>query len=297
MSEWRDEINRKALARLEKALPDVFPPPVLTHALARRFTPPMPRLAVDFLLAGASVAGRPLVPCAGEAQRHPGGLDLAAGGRTTGSRQTARPPGRRRAPGLAGGPFSGPARALSGTRSCARPRFLLHLRPADLPVWLACGFVKSRRQPQRRVACRLCGRLGFVDGAERLCVGAQAAAAAALCANRWTPVENRGGRPPRPAVPGLARPPRRAVAEAVGLLGRTEPAGHQSRRACRQMRRGGAVAAGQLAAMRLLPCLARRVNRGPASQRECNDRTSYRGFRRGVIRATRQVVPHHPHRR
>jgi hypothetical protein len=47
MSEWRDEINRKALARLEKALPEVFPPPVLTHAMGRRFTPPMPRLAID----------------------------------------------------------------------------------------------------------------------------------------------------------------------------------------------------------------------------------------------------------
>jgi hypothetical protein len=50
MSAWRDEIdeiNRKALARFTKALPAVFPPPVLTHALARRFTPPMPRLAVD----------------------------------------------------------------------------------------------------------------------------------------------------------------------------------------------------------------------------------------------------------
>src|SRR5215471_1016170 len=47
MSEWRDEINRKALARLEKALPEVFPPPVLIHAMGRRFTPPMPRLAID----------------------------------------------------------------------------------------------------------------------------------------------------------------------------------------------------------------------------------------------------------
>jgi hypothetical protein len=50
MSRWRDEIdaiNRQALARLTKALPDIFPAPVVTHALARRFTPPMPRLAVD----------------------------------------------------------------------------------------------------------------------------------------------------------------------------------------------------------------------------------------------------------
>jgi hypothetical protein len=47
MSEWRDGINRKALARLDKALPDIFPTPVLTHAMGRRFTPPMPRLAID----------------------------------------------------------------------------------------------------------------------------------------------------------------------------------------------------------------------------------------------------------
>src|SRR5947209_20461867 len=47
MSQWRDEINRKALARLTVALPAVFPQPALIHALGRRFTPPMPRLAVD----------------------------------------------------------------------------------------------------------------------------------------------------------------------------------------------------------------------------------------------------------
>jgi hypothetical protein len=33
MSEWRAEINRKALARLDKVLPAIFPQPVLTHAL------------------------------------------------------------------------------------------------------------------------------------------------------------------------------------------------------------------------------------------------------------------------
>ena len=46
-SEWRAERNRKALARLEKALPDIFPSAVLTRALARPFIPPMPRLAID----------------------------------------------------------------------------------------------------------------------------------------------------------------------------------------------------------------------------------------------------------
>jgi hypothetical protein len=47
MSEWRDEQNHRALARLNKALPRVFPATVLKHALARRFIPPMPRLAID----------------------------------------------------------------------------------------------------------------------------------------------------------------------------------------------------------------------------------------------------------
>jgi hypothetical protein len=42
-----DGINRKALARLDKALPEVFPAPALTHAMGRRFAPPRPRLAID----------------------------------------------------------------------------------------------------------------------------------------------------------------------------------------------------------------------------------------------------------
>src|ERR1700726_4356483 len=47
MSEWRDEKNRRALARLQRALPEVFPAQVLARALSRPFIPPMPRLAVD----------------------------------------------------------------------------------------------------------------------------------------------------------------------------------------------------------------------------------------------------------
>ena len=46
-SAWRAERKRKALARLYKALPEIFPPQVLAHALKRPFVPPMPRLAVD----------------------------------------------------------------------------------------------------------------------------------------------------------------------------------------------------------------------------------------------------------
>jgi len=50
MSRWQDEKaerNRRAVARLTKALPSVFPPVVLSRALSRPFVPPTPRLAID----------------------------------------------------------------------------------------------------------------------------------------------------------------------------------------------------------------------------------------------------------
>jgi hypothetical protein len=50
MSKWqaqKAEINRRALARLMKALPDIFPSNVLRRALIRSFIPPTPRLAID----------------------------------------------------------------------------------------------------------------------------------------------------------------------------------------------------------------------------------------------------------
>jgi hypothetical protein len=50
MSKWQDqraEINRRALARLTKALPGIFPSGVLSRALGRPFIPPTPRLAID----------------------------------------------------------------------------------------------------------------------------------------------------------------------------------------------------------------------------------------------------------
>jgi hypothetical protein len=47
MEETRQLQNARALKRLTRALPAIFPAPVLTHALNRRWTPPMPRLAID----------------------------------------------------------------------------------------------------------------------------------------------------------------------------------------------------------------------------------------------------------
>src|SRR4051794_19699509 len=47
MSETRALQNQRAHVRLTKALPANFPAPALVHALARRWTPPLPRLAID----------------------------------------------------------------------------------------------------------------------------------------------------------------------------------------------------------------------------------------------------------
>ncbi len=47
MSAWRDTRNARSLARLEKALPPIFPAPVLHHALTRPLVPPTPRRAME----------------------------------------------------------------------------------------------------------------------------------------------------------------------------------------------------------------------------------------------------------
>jgi hypothetical protein len=46
-SDWLAARNERSLARLQKALPEIFPAPVLTRALSRPFIPPTPRLAID----------------------------------------------------------------------------------------------------------------------------------------------------------------------------------------------------------------------------------------------------------
>jgi hypothetical protein len=50
MPSWQEEKaerNRRALARLSKRLPTIYPPAVLARALNRPFIPPTPRLAID----------------------------------------------------------------------------------------------------------------------------------------------------------------------------------------------------------------------------------------------------------
>src|SRR5690606_10212683 len=47
ISSWRTERNKKSLARLTRALPEIFPQPVLLHALRQPLIPPPPRRAVE----------------------------------------------------------------------------------------------------------------------------------------------------------------------------------------------------------------------------------------------------------
>ena len=46
-SQWREERNGRARARLDRALPSIFPQVVLRHALAQALVPPTPRLAIE----------------------------------------------------------------------------------------------------------------------------------------------------------------------------------------------------------------------------------------------------------
>src|SRR6476646_9902297 len=50
MSKWqaeKAERNRQSVARLNRALPGIFPSAVMSWALGRPFVPPTPRLAID----------------------------------------------------------------------------------------------------------------------------------------------------------------------------------------------------------------------------------------------------------
>ena len=64
--------TQRALARLTRALPEIFPAPVLTYALNRRWTPPMPRLAVDGYWRAHPLRADRLARALARAQRHAG---------------------------------------------------------------------------------------------------------------------------------------------------------------------------------------------------------------------------------
>ena len=181
MSRWQDEKaerNRRAVARLTKALPAVFPSAVLSRALGRAFVPPTPRLAIDRLLARASVARRSLGAGVGSAQWSARRLDMAAG-RQPQERITGHIPRT--------------ARAVPRARLFARCRLLLCVRAAGLPLWLACRSLGRRSKQKCQLALRLRDRLAVLE-----CAQQRGESPCAACRPAAAPRAADGcGRPPR----------------------------------------------------------------------------------------------------
>src|SRR6516164_4744487 len=123
------------------------------------------------LLARASSPRGPPGPGARTEERYARGLDLAAGDCAQG-----------RSPGDV--PVS--SYAVSRAPLRARPGILLRLRPAGLSARLAYRPVGGRHQQKRDLAFRLCGRLEFLERAERPRTPAQAHPAPALRGNWQT---------------------------------------------------------------------------------------------------------------
>ena len=223
ISEWRAIRNRQALARLNRALPDIFPGPVLAHALQRSFTPPMPRLAIDSYWRAHPVRADRLARALAARSGAPTGWTWRLGDEPGLAASFRSPPA----------PYREAAFARGGGACCVcgQPvyRFGWH---ADL--W----GVGPNRNAGWHAACVIAWRLWNAPSDHA--APAQAAAAAPLRHERRTAVEDRRGGPSGPAVPGLARASRRRMAHAARVLGRAQSAGDQSRRARRQVRRRGA---------------------------------------------------------
>ena len=192
--------------------------------MSRPFIPPMPRLAVDGYWRAHPVRADRLARALAARSGAPAGWTWRLGsGRDDGLAATFRaPPAPFREPAFARGP--------GACCVCGQPvyRFGWH---ADL--W-GCG-----SQQESRLARRLRDRLGTVERAERFRAHPQAIAGAPLRRKRQAAAQDRGGRPPGAALPGVGRAPRHRLAAAAGLLGRAQSAGDQSRRPRRQMRQRG----------------------------------------------------------
>ena len=135
MSETRELYNRRAMARLTRALPDIFPAPVLVHALSRRWTPAMPRISRSMRIGGRILSA----PIASRAHWH---------ARVARRRlDVANRIGCRIARVLLDSTGTLPRGEIF-----SRCRLLLRLRPARLSLRLAQGPVECRPKPSRNLA-------------------------------------------------------------------------------------------------------------------------------------------------
>ena len=166
MSETRELQNQRAHARLMRALPEHFPAPVLTYALNRRWTPPMPRLAVDGYWRAHPLRADRLTRALARRSGTPEGWTWRL---KDGARE-----------GFAG-QLSRAARAVSREGVLARTGLLLRVRPAGLPARLARGPVGSRTEQECDLAHGLRhrhGGCGMRRAITRSCCGGCSSAAA-----------------------------------------------------------------------------------------------------------------------
>ncbi|WP_018263817.1 hypothetical protein [Methylobacterium sp. WSM2598] len=103
-AEWREARNAVSRARLEKALPAIFPPLVLRHALSRPFVPPTPRLAVESYWRGHVIRADRLARALAARSGHPEGWTWRLGSKEEGLGASFRlPPAPFREPAFARG--------------------------------------------------------------------------------------------------------------------------------------------------------------------------------------------------
>ena len=126
MSKWqaeKAERNRQSLARLNRALPRIFPPAVLSWALGRPFVPPTPRLAVDSYWRAHPIRADRLARALAARSGTPRGWTWKLGDNRT---------------AWIACHISHATCPLSRTRIHARPRILLRVRPTGVSLRLAC---------------------------------------------------------------------------------------------------------------------------------------------------------------
>jgi hypothetical protein len=225
VSRWLFQRNEKARSRLMRNLPDVFPRAVLVHALSRPFLPATPRRAVDsywrYHPVRADKLARALAALSGEPEGWVWRVRIEKSGplasfRVPPPRFVNRPIRRAQAIAVcAGSPYFGSAGIATFGATTAQIR-----TPYGTQL-LRCG-------------------LEPMDCTERSCPAPEGSSEAPLSRNRGTAAQVCRGRSSRSPVQGLARLSQQTVACTAGLLGRPEPAGHQSIRSRGKERpRGG----------------------------------------------------------
>jgi len=225
VSTWRAQRIEKARARLMRNLPEVFSGAVLVHALSRPLLPATPRRPVDSYWRYHPVRADKLARALAALSGAPKGWVWQVGIRKSGPRVSFRvPPTPFREPAYTKGPghccvFGQPIFRFGWHRDLwgdGRPNQNATWHSGCVAAWNLWIAPSDHVRHLKVLQKRRCLATG-----ERLI-----------------------GRSPRSLVQGLARLSRYTVACIAGLLGRPEPAGHQSIRSRGEVRPRGRRAEG-----------------------------------------------------